>query len=108
LRRAAPPSEPRIICAANFLLTIRHDGSRRRRIVVATLSWVRCQDAAHVGESVMLYFGNREPPLDEVLDDPIVRLVMARDRLTREEVQAQIEAAQRRRRNCRRSIVGFV
>jgi hypothetical protein len=56
----------------------------------------------------MLYFGNREPPLDEVLDDPIVRLVMARDRLTREEVQAQIEAAQRRRRNCRRSIVGFV
>jgi hypothetical protein len=40
----------------------------------------------------MLYSGNREPPLDEVLDDPIVRLVMARDRLTREEVRVHIEA----------------
>jgi hypothetical protein len=33
----------------------------------------------------MQYFGNREPPLDEVLDDPIVRLVMVSDRLAREE-----------------------
>lgn len=40
----------------------------------------------------MLYSGNDEPPLDEVLDDPIVRLVMARDRVTREEVRAHIEA----------------
>jgi hypothetical protein len=43
----------------------------------------------------MLYSGNHEPPLDEVLDDPIVRLVMARDRLTREEVRVHIEAARR-------------
>ena len=56
----------------------------------------------------MRYLGNREPPLDEVLDDPIVRLVMARDRLKREEVQAQIEAAQQRLKNWRPSMVGFV
>ena len=40
----------------------------------------------------MLYLGNREPALDEVLDDPIVRLVMARDRLPPEEVRAHVEA----------------
>ncbi|HZB91838.1 MAG TPA: hypothetical protein VE397_10380 [Stellaceae bacterium] len=43
-----------------------------------------------------LYVGNREPPLDEVLDDPIVRLVMARDGLPPEEVRAHIESARRR------------
>jgi hypothetical protein len=47
----------------------------------------------------MLYFGNHEPPLDEVLDDPIVRLVMARDRLTREEVRVHIEAARQQLRS---------
>lgn len=50
----------------------------------------------------MLYLGNREPPLDEVLDDPIVRLVMARDRLLPEEVRVNIQAAQRRLREARR------
>ena len=49
----------------------------------------------------MLYIGNREPPLDEVLNDPIVGLLMARDRLTREVVRAQMEAAQRHLRNRR-------
>lgn len=51
----------------------------------------------------MLYLGNREPPLDEVLDDPIVRLVMARDRLLPEEVRVNIQAAQRRLREPRQS-----
>jgi hypothetical protein len=43
----------------------------------------------------VLYFGNREPPLDEVLNEPIVGLLMDRDRLTREELWTQIEAVQR-------------
>ncbi len=39
----------------------------------------------------MLYFGNREPPLEEVLDDPIVRLLMARDGLPLDEARAYVE-----------------
>ena len=39
----------------------------------------------------MLYFGNREPPLDEVFDDPIVRLLMARDGLPLDEARAYVE-----------------
>jgi len=39
----------------------------------------------------MLYFGNREPPLDEVFDDPIVRLLMARDGLPPDEARACVE-----------------
>ena len=39
----------------------------------------------------MLYFGNREPPLDEVFDDPIVRLLMQRDRLPPDEARACVE-----------------
>jgi hypothetical protein len=38
------------------------------------------------------YFGNREPPLDEVLNDPIVRLVMGRDRLLPNEARADSAA----------------
>ncbi len=52
----------------------------------------------------MPYLGNREPPLDEVFDDHIVRLVMARDRLAPEEVRTQVEAARhqlRKRRDSR-------
>lgn len=49
----------------------------------------------------MLYIGNCEPPLQEVLTDPIVRLVMARDRWRVEEVAAEIKAAQRRLRAVR-------
>jgi hypothetical protein len=59
-------------------------------------------------EDVMPYLGNREPPLDEVLDDPIVRLVMACDQLTREEVRAQLDAAQHSLRNQPHSMQGFV
>ncbi len=37
-----------------------------------------------------------EPRLDEMLDDPIVRLVMARDRLSPDRVRAEMtEAAER-------------
>jgi hypothetical protein len=43
----------------------------------------------------MQYLGNREPPLDEVFDDPIVRLVMARDRTPPDEVRAYVDAARR-------------
>jgi hypothetical protein len=44
----------------------------------------------------MSYLGNREPSLDEMLEDPIVRLVMARDRLRPDDVRAYVEAAVRR------------
>jgi hypothetical protein len=70
-----------------------------------------CSDAKmglRFWEEVMPYLGNREPPLHEVLDDPIVRLVMERDRLTREEVRAQIAAAQRQSREERRWTDGFI
>ncbi len=39
----------------------------------------------------MLYFGNREPPLNEVFDDPIVRLLMARDGVPPDEARAYVE-----------------
>jgi hypothetical protein len=41
-------------------------------------------------------FLHEEPPLAELIDDPIVRAVMARDRVTRAELVRVIEAAQRR------------
>jgi hypothetical protein len=50
----------------------------------------------------MSYLGNREPPLGEILDDPIVRLVMARDRLLPDDVKAFVEAAVRRLRREKR------
>jgi hypothetical protein len=50
----------------------------------------------------MSYLGNREPPLDEVLDDPIVRLVMARDRLMPDDVKAYVDAVVRRLRREKR------
>ena len=37
-----------------------------------------------------------EPPIDEMLADPIVRLVMRRDRIGPGEVRAAIEAARRK------------
>lgn len=46
---------------------------------------------AKLKEIAMLYFGNREPPLDEVFDDPIVRLLMARDGLPPDEARACVE-----------------
>lgn len=43
-----------------------------------------------------MYSANREPSLDEVFDDPIVHLVLARDRLRVDEVRAQMRVAQMR------------
>jgi hypothetical protein len=45
-----------------------------------------------------VYIANREPTLDELLDDPAVRLLMAGDRLAPETVRGHFEAAQRRLR----------
>ena len=44
---------------------------------------------------VMPYLGNREPALDDLLDDPIVRLVMTRDQVAPETVRHHFEAARR-------------
>jgi hypothetical protein len=49
----------------------------------------------------MLYSDNREPPVDELLEDPIVHLVMARDGLSPEDVRAYIDLARRRLRERR-------
>lgn len=48
-----------------------------------------------------LFSGNLEPSIDEMLDDPIVGLVMKRDRVTADEVRSLIDTARRRRRNSR-------
>jgi hypothetical protein len=58
----------------------------------------------------MHYFGNREPSLDEVFDDPIVRLLMARDGLPPDEARACVErvrVALRERAARRRAREGF-
>lgn len=39
---------------------------------------------------------DEEPHLGDLLDDPITKAVMARDRITREELVAHIESAQAR------------
>jgi hypothetical protein len=44
----------------------------------------------------MLYTGNAEPGLDELLSDPVVRLLLERDKLDERAVRAQIEEAKRR------------
>jgi len=41
----------------------------------------------------MLYSGNREPPLEELFEDPMVQLVMRRDGLSAEDVRSCIERA---------------
>ncbi len=46
-------------------------------------------------ESDTLYFGNREPSLDEFFNDPIVRLLLARDGLPLEAARALTERARR-------------
>lgn len=43
-----------------------------------------------------MYVRNREPSVDEMLSDPVVRLVMARDGLSDEAVRAFISDAKRR------------
>lgn len=40
----------------------------------------------------MLYSDNREPSLEEILNDSLVQLVMARDKICEEEVRALFEA----------------
>ena len=44
---------------------------------------------------MMAYLGNREPTLDELLDDPVVRILMASDGLAQETVRGHFEAAGR-------------
>jgi len=41
------------------------------------------------------YHANREPPLSDVLNDPIVHLILARDRLALADVQVFLEEARR-------------
>ena len=40
----------------------------------------------------MLYSANREPSLEEILGDPIVHLVMARDGVCEEELRALLKS----------------
>jgi hypothetical protein len=44
------------------------------------------------------WIGNREPTLDELLDDPVACLLMAGDRLAADTVRGHFEAARRRLR----------
>ena len=44
----------------------------------------------------MIYSGNREPPLAELLDDPIAVLLRRCDKLSRTDIWAAIGAARRR------------
>jgi hypothetical protein len=45
------------------------------------------------GVPLIVFCGNEEPIVEELLDDPIVRLMMARDRLQAEHVWACVTAA---------------
>lgn len=60
-------------------------------------------ESHRTGKIVMPYLGNREPLLDEVFNDHIVHLVMARDRLAPEEVRTQVEAVRHQLRQRRDS-----
>ena len=51
----------------------------------------------------MIRFRAEEPPLDEMLDDPIVRLLMLRDGIGPEEVLSTLEGAYRRLRSSGRA-----
>jgi hypothetical protein len=46
----------------------------------------------------MPYLGNHEAPLQQLLDDPIVQLVMARDNVSASDLRANLDAARRRLR----------
>jgi len=43
-----------------------------------------------------MYLRNREPSLDELLDDPVTRAVMARDGLSAEAIRALVLETRRR------------
>jgi hypothetical protein len=47
-------------------------------------------------EIAAVYIRNREPTLRDLLDDPIVRLLMASDRVQLEQVMLHLRAARRR------------
>jgi hypothetical protein len=51
----------------------------------------------------MIGFRAEEPPLDEMLDDPIVRLLMLRDGIGPDEVLSTLEGAYRRLRGSGRA-----
>ena len=44
----------------------------------------------------MLYSGNLEPPIEELLNDPIAALLMASDRITPDTVWSQVERARQK------------
>jgi hypothetical protein len=44
----------------------------------------------------MSYFGNHEAPVDDLINDPIARLLIGRDGSTAEAVRALIEDARRK------------
>jgi hypothetical protein len=44
----------------------------------------------------MWYFGNHEAPVDDLINDPIARLLIGRDGSTAEAVRALIEVVRRR------------
>ena len=46
-----------------------------------------------------MWFRNAEPTVDELLDDPIAQLLMARDRLQPEQVRAYVNDARRKLRD---------
>ncbi|MCG8357213.1 MAG: hypothetical protein MI920_16750 [Kiloniellales bacterium] len=46
-----------------------------------------------MGSQQARYADDSEPPLEEVMSDPLVRLVMRRDGLTTERVWAAVEVA---------------
>ena len=46
-----------------------------------------------------MYLRNAEPTVEELLDDPIAHLLMARDRLQPEQVWAYVNDARRRLRD---------
>jgi len=47
-------------------------------------------------EIVAVYSSNPEPPLRELLDDPIARLLMASDRVRAEQVVLHLQVARQR------------
>jgi len=49
------------------------------------------------GERLLMYRGNEEPTIEELLSDPIASLVMARDKLRPDQIWAFIRAAQQKR-----------
>ena len=51
----------------------------------------------------MDWYRAEEPPLEEMLDDPIVRLVMMRDGVARDELLSTLEGAYRRLRRLGRA-----